>query len=128
MTSQVFWVLVRNTRKQPNFAVFRCESVATRFEGTRLITGFMSSLGWYWLVVPASVVVLGVVFVLAGLGHLFAGRFGYGVRRLLFGFPIVAVGAAAGLIALNAQNFARLTHESDVAGQREDERRCKQRL
>ncbi|HEY1709878.1 MAG TPA: hypothetical protein VGG10_16535 [Rhizomicrobium sp.] len=75
----------------------------------------MSSLGWYWLVIPASVAVLGIVFVLAGFGHLFAGRIGHGSRRLLFGFPVLAVGTAFGLIALNTQSFARLTHESDVA-------------
>ncbi len=76
---------------------------------------FDSGLGWYWIVVPLVVAVLGLGILLGGFGHLFRGHPGRGSARLAMGAPISIVGLALGLLALNTQTFARLSHESTVA-------------
>ncbi|HWA90081.1 MAG TPA: hypothetical protein VG889_08615 [Rhizomicrobium sp.] len=76
---------------------------------------FMSPLGWYWVVVPLAVAALGVIVVLRGFGHMARGRGGKGATHLVVGSPLALIGLGAGLIALNTQTFARLSHESDVA-------------
>lgn len=76
---------------------------------------FMSPLGWYWVVVPLLVAGLGVLVLLRGFGHVMGGRGGRGIAHLMVGSPLALIGFAAGLIALNTQTFARLSHENNVA-------------
>ena len=75
----------------------------------------LPALGWYWLVVPLVVAVLGLLLVLGGFGHLLRGHPGRGGGRLLIGVPALAFGLALSLVALNMQSFARLTYEGNVA-------------
>jgi len=74
-----------------------------------------SSIGWYWLVVPLVVALFGVLLLFAGIGHFFGGEPGRGSRRVMISLPVMALGLAASLIALNTQTFARLSQEGDVA-------------
>ena len=76
---------------------------------------FMSPLGWYWVVVPLIVAALGIFVLLRGFGHVARGRHGKGAAHVMVGSPLALIGLAAGLIALNTQTFARLSHESDIA-------------
>jgi hypothetical protein len=76
---------------------------------------FMSPLGWYWVVVPLIVAALGVFVLLRGFGHVMRGHHGKGAAHVMVGSPLALIGLAAGLIALNTQTFARLSHESDIA-------------
>ncbi len=76
---------------------------------------FITSLGWYWLIVPLVVAAMGMLIVLGGVGHLFAGRPGKSSVRLASGAPLAIVGLAFGLLGLNMQTYARLTYEAQVA-------------
>ena len=69
---------------------------------------------WVWWVAPL-VIVVGVVTMLAGLGHLAAGRPGKSGTRLAVGAPVTLLGLAAGLLGFNTQTYSRLTYESPVA-------------
>ena len=76
---------------------------------------FSMSLGWYWLVIPLLVALLGVYVLVRGVGHLFHGRPMKGASHTIVGLPLTLLGLGVALVALNTQMFARLTHESDVA-------------
>jgi hypothetical protein len=69
---------------------------------------------WVWWVAPL-VIVVGVVLMLAGVGHLAAGRPGKSGTRLVVGVPVTLLGLAAGLLGFNTQTYSRLTYESPVA-------------
>lgn len=73
------------------------------------------SISWYWAAVPLVVAALGALIVFRGLGHFFGGRGGRAATHFVIGTPLAIVGFALGLVALNAQSFARLSHENDVA-------------
>ncbi|HEY5347856.1 MAG TPA: hypothetical protein VIJ72_06660, partial [Rhizomicrobium sp.] len=79
------------------------------------ISPLLSPLGWYWVIVPLFVALIGILLLLAALGNLGRGEPGRALTRVIFGAGLLVVGVAAGLIALNTQTFVRLTHESDVA-------------
>src|SRR5258706_6308734 len=72
-------------------------------------------MNWIFLAAPLLVAFFGVGWLLAGVGHLAGGRGGKGSRRLLGGGALAAVGLALSLLGINAQSFARLTHEGPVA-------------
>src|SRR5215472_4940296 len=72
-------------------------------------------MGWILLAAPLLVVVFGVVWLLSGVGHVSRGNAGKGGRGVLGGGALAAVGPALSLIGINAQGFARLTHEGPVA-------------
>lgn len=69
---------------------------------------------WVWWAAPL-VIVVGVVLMLAGVGHLAAGRPGKSSSRLIVGAPLTLLGLAAGLLGFNTQTYARLTYETPVA-------------
>lgn len=64
-----------------------------------------------WWLVPAFVALVGVLSLIGGLGSLFRLRFVSGTMRFLFGGVLLAGAAVVGLIGLNLQTYARLTHE-----------------
>jgi hypothetical protein len=70
---------------------------------------------WYWAAIPLVVAALGALIVARGIGHFFGGRGGRSATHFVIGTPLLVAGLAFGLIALNAQAFARLSHENDVA-------------
>jgi hypothetical protein len=72
-------------------------------------------VGWLLLAAPLLVAVFGVIWLVAGVGHVARGRAGKGGRGLLGGTTLAAVGLALSLVGINAQSFARLTHEGPVA-------------
>lgn len=69
---------------------------------------------WIWWAAPL-VIVVGVVTMLAGLGHLVGGRPVKSGTRLAVGAPLTIVGLAAGLLGFNGQTYSRLTYETPVA-------------
>ncbi len=77
--------------------------------------GFTSALGWYWIAAPLAAAALGIVVLLRGLHHVARGRGGKGVAHMAVGTPLSLLGLAVGLVVLNTQSFARLSHENDVA-------------
>lgn len=76
---------------------------------------FLSPLGWYWIAAPLAAAALGIYVLLRGFGHVASGRGGKGVAHLAVGSPLALIGLALGLVALNTQTYARLSHENDVA-------------
>jgi hypothetical protein len=72
-------------------------------------------VGWIFLAVPLLVAFFGVVWLVSGIGHATRGRAGKGSRGVLGGGAVAAVGLALSLLGINAQSFARLTHEGPVA-------------
>lgn len=72
-------------------------------------------MGWLLLAAPLLVAFFGVVWLVAGFGHVARGRAGKASRGVLGGGAVTAVGLALSLIGINAQSFARLTHEGPVA-------------
>jgi len=76
---------------------------------------FASPLGWYWIAAPLAAAALGVLVLLRGFGHVASGNGGRGVAHMVVGSPLALIGLALGLVALNTQTFARLSHENDVA-------------
>ena len=76
---------------------------------------FLQSVSWYWIAAPLTAVVIGVLLLLRGLGHLMGGNGRKGTAHLAFGASVSAIGFAIAVLALNTQTFARLSHENDVA-------------
>ncbi len=70
--------------------------------------------GILW-VAPLLVAVAGLALMIPGIGHLLRGRAMRGSGHLLLGAPLAVAGFAAGLLGLDAQTYARLTHEGPVA-------------
>ncbi|MGH6872248.1 MAG: hypothetical protein ACREHE_12145 [Rhizomicrobium sp.] len=77
--------------------------------------GALFSLGWYWLLLPVAVAILGLLVFFRGFGHIFGGEAGRGVPRVVVGAPIAIIGLAFALLGVNTQTFARLTYEAPVA-------------
>ena len=72
-------------------------------------------MNWILWVAPLLVAVCGLALLMSGAGHLLRGRSVRGSGYLLSGTTLAVVGMAAGLLGLNAQTYARLTHEGPVA-------------
>jgi hypothetical protein len=72
-------------------------------------------LNWIYWVAPLLVAVSGLALLTSGTGHLLHGRAMRGSGHLLFGALLAVVGFVVGLLGLNAQIYARLTHEGPVA-------------
>lgn len=70
---------------------------------------------WYWAAIPLVVAAFGLLVIVRGAAHFFRGRGGRAASHFVIGTPLALAGLAAGLIALNAQAFARLSHENLVA-------------
>lgn len=76
---------------------------------------FLQSVSWYWIAAPIMVMVIGVLILLRGFGHVFGGNRGKGMAHVAVGAPLSAIGFAIAVLALNTQTFARLSHENAVA-------------
>jgi hypothetical protein len=76
---------------------------------------FLSSLGWFLIIVPLIVAVIGLFMFLRGLGHVATGEGGRGIPRVVIGAPLGIIGLAMGLLGLNTQTYSRLTYEAPVA-------------
>jgi hypothetical protein len=76
---------------------------------------FVSSLGWFLIIVPLIVAVIGLFMFLRGLGHVATGEGGRGIPRVVIGAPLGIIGLAMGLLGLNTQTYSRLTYEAPVA-------------
>lgn len=72
-------------------------------------------MGEILVVAPLVIGVAGVFVFVLGIGHLFGGRPVTGSGHFLAGAPLAIGGFALGLLGLNTQTFARLTHEGPVA-------------
>jgi hypothetical protein len=72
-------------------------------------------LNWILWVAPLLVAVSGLALLTSGLGHLVRGRAVRASGHLLFGATLAVIGFVVGLLGLNAQTYARLTHEAPVA-------------
>jgi hypothetical protein len=64
-----------------------------------------------WWLIPAFVGLVGVLITVGGIGRVFKARLVSGLFRTLFGGLTLAGAAIMGLIGLNLQTYARLTHE-----------------
>lgn len=71
--------------------------------------------GLVWIVVPALVALFGAGLLLAAPVHYGRGRPARGTAHMLAGAPLAVAGLALALLGLNAQTFARLTHEGMIA-------------
>ncbi len=76
---------------------------------------FVSPLAWYWVVAPLAVAVLAIVLLLRAIFHVARGRFGHGGLHVGTGLVLALSALCLGLIVLNTQSYARLTHERPVA-------------
>ncbi|HEY7977428.1 MAG TPA: hypothetical protein VID67_04480 [Rhizomicrobium sp.] len=76
---------------------------------------FVSSLGWFLIVVPLVVAVIGAFMFFRGIGHVATGEGGRGVPRVVVGAPLAVIGLAFGLLGVNTQTFERLSYEAPVA-------------
>ncbi|HEX4077705.1 MAG TPA: hypothetical protein VHX61_02370 [Rhizomicrobium sp.] len=72
-------------------------------------------MNWILWVAPLLVAVCGLALLISGIGHLLRGHAVRGSGYLLPGALLAVVGFVAGLLGLNAQTYARLTHEGPVA-------------
>lgn len=72
-------------------------------------------MNWLLWVVPLLVAVCGLALLTSGTGHFVRGRTARGSGYLVSGTALAVIGTAAGLLGLNAQTYARLTHEGPVA-------------
>jgi hypothetical protein len=72
-------------------------------------------LNWIFWVAPLLVAVSGLALLTSGIGHLLRGRAVRASGHLLSGALLAVIGFVAGLLGLNAQTYARLTHEAPVA-------------
>jgi hypothetical protein len=72
-------------------------------------------MNWVLVAAPLLAAFFGVLWLLGGLGHLAGGRGVKGGRGVVGGSAVAAVGFALSLLGINAQSFARLTHEGPVA-------------
>jgi hypothetical protein len=70
---------------------------------------------WWWWIVPAVVGLIGLVFLIKGLGALFRGKFFSGLVGGVGGAGFLALAAIATLLALDVQTYSRLTYEQPVA-------------
>lgn len=68
-----------------------------------------------WWAIPAFVGLVGALMLIGGFGSLFRMRFVSGAFRVLFGGFVLAGAAVIGLVGLNLQTYARLTHEQLAA-------------
>ncbi len=68
-----------------------------------------------WIFGPLAVAALGLIFFIAGAGHLFHGRAVRAGVGLTGGGAATIAGLAAGLLGLNLQSYSRLTYEAPVA-------------
>ena len=73
------------------------------------------AMNWILWAAPLLVAVAGVALLVSGGGHLLRGRAVRAGGHMVLGAPLAVIGIAAGLLGLNAQTFARLTHEGPVA-------------
>jgi hypothetical protein len=76
---------------------------------------FVSSLGWFLIVIPLVVAVIGIFIFVRGLGHVATGQGGRGVPRVVIGAPLGVIGLALGLLGVNTQTYERLSYEAPVA-------------
>jgi hypothetical protein len=76
---------------------------------------FVSSLGWYLLVVPLVVLAIGAAILLRGIGHAASGSPGKAGARVAVGAPVAIIGLAFSLLGFNTQTFTRLTYEAPIA-------------
>ena len=72
-------------------------------------------LNWMLWAVPLLVAVSGLALLTSGIGHLLRGRAVRASGHLALGAPLAVIGFVVGLLGLNAQTYARLTHEGPVA-------------
>ncbi|HEY2444878.1 MAG TPA: hypothetical protein VGI20_03985 [Rhizomicrobium sp.] len=72
-------------------------------------------MNWSLWAAPFLAAAGGVALLASGSGHLLRGRTARAGAHMLVGTPLAIIGVAAGLLGLNAQSFARLTHEGPVA-------------
>jgi hypothetical protein len=70
---------------------------------------------WWWWIVPAVVGLVGLVFLIKGLGALFRGKLFSGLVGGVGGAGVMALAAIAALLALDVQTYSRLTYEQPVA-------------
>lgn len=63
---------------------------------------------WWWWVIPGALAVLGLAFVLSGLGWMFRGRPVKGGRGVVIGGAPLTVAAIVALMGLNIQSYHRL--------------------
>lgn len=64
-----------------------------------------------WWTIPAFVGLIGLLTIVTAIGRLLTLRFVTGSFRFLFGGVLLAGAAVVGLVGLNLQTYARLTHE-----------------
>ncbi len=76
---------------------------------------FTSPLAWYWVIAPLVVAVLAVVLLMRAAFHVTRGRFGCGGLHATTGLVLALAALCAGLLVMNTQTYARLTHERPVA-------------
>jgi hypothetical protein len=72
-------------------------------------------VNWIFLAAPLLAALFGIIWLLSGMGHVARGNGFKGGRGVLGGGTLAAVGLALSLLGINAQSFARLTHEGPVA-------------
>jgi hypothetical protein len=72
-------------------------------------------LNWILWVAPLLVAVSGLALLSSGTRHLLRGRAVRASGHLALGAPLAVIGFVVGLLGLNAQTYARLTHEGPVA-------------
>jgi hypothetical protein len=72
-------------------------------------------LNWIYWVAPLLVAVSGLALLTSGIRHLLHGRPIRASGPLVFGALLAIIGFVVGLLGLNAQTYARLTHEGPVA-------------
>lgn len=68
-----------------------------------------------WWAIPGFVGLIGILLLVGGIGGLFKLKLISGGFRFLFGGVVLAAAAVVGLIGLNLQTYARLTHEQLAA-------------
>jgi hypothetical protein len=71
---------------------------------------------WWWWVIPGAVAVIGLAFLLSGLGWMFRGRPVKGGRGVIFGAVPLAVAAIVALMGLNLQTYQRLALDRQWVG------------
>jgi hypothetical protein len=70
---------------------------------------------WWWWIAPTVVGLIGTGLLISGLLSVFKGRVFSGLLSGAGGAGLMAVGAIAGLLALDVQTYGRLTYERPVA-------------
>lgn len=76
---------------------------------------FSSPLAWYWVIAPLAVAVLAAILLVRALAHVARGRFHRGSLQAGSGAVLGLLALCLGLVVLNTQSYARLTHERPVA-------------